>query len=83
MSFLTKAKEVRTEVDSQIEGGESRFPGLKFDLEHLTPYKSSWCQQFQALLWRSWHSIIKEPKFIQIRICEVFVSLPITPFRKK
>ena len=36
----------------------------------LKPYKSPWFQQFRAVLWRSWHSVSKDPIIARIRIIE-------------
>ena len=36
----------------------------------LKPYKSPWLQQFRAVLWRSWHSVSKDPIIARIRIIE-------------
>ncbi|KAG5327518.1 WHITE protein, partial [Pseudoatta argentina] len=39
-------------------------------------YKASWCEQFRAVLWRSWLSVIKEPILIKVRFLQtVMVSL--------
>ena len=40
-----------------------------------SPYKASWGEQFTALLWRSWLSIVKDPMILRIRIGTSIVSL--------
>lgn len=41
-----------------------------------SPYKASWCEQFRAVLWRSWLSVIKEPILIKVRLLQtILVSL--------
>ncbi|XP_024945590.1 protein SNQ2-like [Cephus cinctus] len=41
-----------------------------------SPYKASWCEQFRAVLWRSWLSVIKEPILVKVRLLQtVMVSL--------
>ena len=45
----------------QIEGSKS-------------PYKSSWWEQFCALLWRSWLSVIKEPLLLKVRILQTVMT---------
>ncbi|XP_011300537.1 protein white [Fopius arisanus] len=41
-----------------------------------SPYKASWCEQFRAVLWRSWLSVIKEPILIKVRLLQtLMVSL--------
>lgn len=39
-----------------------------------SPYKASWCEQFRAVLWRSWLSVIKEPILIRVRLLQTIVS---------
>ena len=44
--------------------------------ESRSPYKASWCEQFRAVLWRSWLSVIKEPILVKVRLLQtVMVSL--------
>ncbi|XP_058798504.1 protein white isoform X1 [Phymastichus coffea] len=39
-------------------------------------YKATWFQQFQAVLWRSWLSVIKEPILIKVRLLQtIMVSI--------
>lgn len=40
----------------------------------LRPYKATWLNQFRAVLWRSWHSVTKEPMVTRVRIAESFVG---------
>ncbi|KAM0733916.1 Protein white [Formica fusca] len=41
-----------------------------------SPYKASWCEQFHAVLWRSWLSVIKEPLLIKVRLLQtIMISL--------
>nr|XP_031835364.1 protein white [Nomia melanderi]XP_031835365.1 protein white [Nomia melanderi]XP_031835366.1 protein white [Nomia melanderi] len=41
-----------------------------------SPYKATWCEQFRAVFWRSWLSVIKEPILIKIRMLQtIMVSL--------
>ena len=42
-----------------------------------SPYKASWGEQFTALLWRSWLSIVKDPLILKIRIGTSVVRLNI------
>ncbi|XP_046741059.1 ABC multidrug transporter H-like [Diprion similis] len=37
------------------------------------PYKASWCEQFRAVLWRSWISVIKEPMLIKVRFLQTIM----------
>lgn len=39
-----------------------------------SPYKASWCEQFRAVLWRSWLSVIKEPILIKVRLLQTLVT---------
>ena len=38
-----------------------------------SPYKATWCEQFRAVLWRSWLSVIKEPILIKVRLLQTVV----------
>ena len=41
-----------------------------------SPYKASWWEQFLALLWRSWLSVIKEPLVVKVRLIQtVMIAL--------
>ena len=48
------------------------------DLDSLpslsSPYKTSWSQQFRALLWRSWLTVVREPLIVKVRITQAVVS---------
>ncbi|XP_076375253.1 protein white [Megalopta genalis] len=47
---------------------DSKYPG-----GNRSPYKATWCEQFRAVLWRSWLSIIKEPILIKIRLLQTIM----------
>ncbi|CAH0395501.1 unnamed protein product [Bemisia tabaci] len=38
-----------------------------------SPYKASWWAQFEAVLWRSWLSIKKEPVLIKVRLLQTLM----------
>merc|ERR1712241_412164 len=38
-----------------------------------SPYKASWGAQMNALMWRSWLSVIKEPLIVKVRIAQTIV----------
>ena len=40
-----------------------------------SPYKTSWSQQFGALLWRSWLTVVREPLIVRVRISQAVVNL--------
>ncbi|XP_049837353.1 protein white-like [Schistocerca gregaria] len=43
-----------------------------------SPYKTGWCDQMRAVLWRSWLSVIKEPVLIKMRMLQtMMISLMI------
>lgn len=44
------------------------------DPKNRSPYKATWCEQFRAVLWRSWLSVIKEPILIKIRLLQTIVG---------
>ena len=65
--------EVKENLQYQIEHQSSN--GL-FDVkDKKSPYKASWFEQFRALLWRSFLSVIKEPLIMQVRIGQTIVSM--------
>nr|AHK05665.1 ATP-binding cassette transporter sub-family G 75152 [Tigriopus japonicus] len=66
-------KFVSAEIENHIENREELFHNVGFNFSELKPYKSPWDQQFRAVLWRSWHSVTKEPLIAKIRILEVIV----------
>lgn len=37
-------------------------------------FKATWWEQFRAVLWRSWLSVIKEPILIKVRLLQTIVS---------
>jgi hypothetical protein len=43
------------------------------NLRKPKPYRVSWFSMYSALLWRSFHTITKEPKVSTIRIAQVIV----------
>ena len=40
----------------------------------LSPYKASWCNQFMALLWRSFITNSREPMITRIKFSQTIVS---------
>ncbi len=61
-----------SEISLEISRGPTKPVG-DFDPNNSPPYLATWTQQFRALLWRSWHSIVKEPLVVKIKIVEVLV----------
>ncbi|XP_012258088.2 protein white isoform X2 [Athalia rosae] len=60
-------------VDGEFE---ESIMDLKLSSAGRSPYKASWCEQFRAVLWRSWLSVIKEPMLIKVRFLQtLMVSL--------
>ncbi|XP_011645071.1 protein white isoform X1 [Pogonomyrmex barbatus] len=61
-------------IHGEFEDTLKRFKYSKNSGRSL--YKASWCEQFRAVLWRSWLSIIKEPILIKVRFLQtIMVSL--------
>ena len=64
--------------DGEEEGRRSRKvrqTGEQDSLSSLSsPYKASWSQQFRALLWRSWLTVLREPLIMKVRITQAVVS---------
>jgi hypothetical protein len=44
-----------------------------------SPYKASWWSQIDAVLWRSWISVIREPAVLRVKAFQTIVSLPRGP----
>lgn len=38
-----------------------------------SPYKASWIEQFRALLWRSFLSVMKEPMIVKVNLIQTIV----------
>jgi len=49
------------------------MPNIRFD--YFVFGRVSWFSMFTALLWRSFHSIMKEPRVSQIKVAQVIVSI--------
>lgn len=69
--------EYGTKIASETEVIHSKFEDSLRKMEYLdfnkSPYKASWCEQFRAVLWRSWLSVIKEPILIKVRFLQTVV----------
>ncbi|XP_070153101.1 protein white-like [Polyergus mexicanus] len=68
-------KKIVTEAET-VHGEFESF--LKYHSKDAgrSPYKASWCEQFYAVLWRSWLSVIKEPLLIKVRLLQtIMISL--------
>ncbi|TRY79220.1 hypothetical protein TCAL_12520, partial [Tigriopus californicus] len=39
----------------------------------ISPYRASWYEQFKALLWRSWLSVIKNPSVTKVRFAQTLL----------
>ena len=51
--------------------------------EKKSPYKASWWQQFKAVFWRSFISVLKEPMIMQVRIIQTLVRTLIHSYQQK
>lgn len=38
-------------------------------------YRATWWTQFQAILWRSWSTVLKEPLLVRVRLLQTVVSI--------
>jgi len=65
---------MRVILEAETVHGEDSLKRFK-DSENTcrSPYKASWCEQFRAVLWRSWLSVIKEPILIKVRLLQTIV----------
>ncbi|XP_014478933.1 PREDICTED: ABC transporter G family member 3-like [Dinoponera quadriceps] len=69
VKIASKAEAVHGEFEDSLRR-------LKQSHSSGSPYKATWCEQFRAVLWRSWLSVIKEPILIKVRLLQtVMVSL--------
>lgn len=66
MKIALEAETIQGEFEDSL-----RDP--KFGSNGKSPYKASWWEQFRAVLWRSWLSVIKEPILIKVRLLQTFV----------
>ncbi|XP_012134698.1 protein white isoform X2 [Megachile rotundata] len=67
MKIALEAESVDGQFEDSLKNSKS---------ESRSPYKASWCEQFRAVLWRSWLSVIKEPILVKVRLLQtVMVSL--------
>lgn len=69
-------QKVRQEIDYQLahsyESGTQE--ALKrAESKNKSPYKATWIEQFRALIWRSFLSVIKEPMIMQVRFMQTIV----------
>eukprot|EP00095_Tigriopus_kingsejongensis_P010869 maker-scaffold864_size87066-snap-gene-0.21 protein:Tk10869 transcript:maker-scaffold864_size87066-snap-gene-0.21-mRNA-1 annotation:"protein white" len=67
-----EGKAVAAEVSFQKEHQQTSSQ-LEMASKKTSPYKATWWQQFRALLWRSFISVIKEPMIIQINLIQTIV----------
>lgn len=68
MKIALEAETVNGEFENSLKEG--------MYLDNMrSPYKASWCEQFRAVLWRSWLAVIKEPIFIKVRLLQTIVCL--------
>ncbi|KAK0160941.1 hypothetical protein PV328_008291 [Microctonus aethiopoides] len=66
MNIASKAENIHGEF-------EDSFKNKKSKNNQKSPYKASWCEQFHAVLWRSWLAVIKEPILIKVRLLQTFM----------
>jgi hypothetical protein len=64
----------RRELQYQHEHEHNTPDLLKAAEKRRSPYKASWWQQFKAVFWRSFISVLKEPMIMQVRIIQTIVS---------
>ncbi|KAK0174891.1 hypothetical protein PV327_010606 [Microctonus hyperodae] len=66
MNIASKAENIHGEFEDSFKNKKSRNI-------QKSPYKASWCEQFRAVLWRSWLAVIKEPILIKVRLLQTFM----------
>lgn len=67
IKIALEAETINGEFEESIR--ESKYP------EDRSPYKASWCEQFRAVLWRCWLSVIKEPILVKVRLLQTVVGV--------
>lgn len=66
VKIALEAAAINGEFEESVRGSENG----------RSQYKATWCEQFRAVLWRSWLSVIKEPILIKVRLLQtIMVSL--------
>lgn len=66
MKIASEAEAVHGEFEDSLKR-------LKHSHSSGSPYKATWCEQFRAVLWRSWLTVIKEPILIKVRLLQTIV----------
>lgn len=66
-------KAVAQEVEYQ-KTHEKNVSLIEKEKKKTSPYKATWFQQFRALLWRSFMSVLKEPMIMQVNLLQSIVS---------
>nr|AHK05664.1 ATP-binding cassette transporter sub-family G 90506 [Tigriopus japonicus] len=69
-----EGKHVFNEVQNQ-KNNVGSIPNLGNGNESgkVSPYRASWMEQFKALLWRSWLSVIKNPSVTKVRFVQTLL----------
>ncbi|XP_014230795.1 protein white [Trichogramma pretiosum] len=52
---------------------DAAYDSKNENLYNAMTYKASWFEQFRAVLWRSWISIVKEPILIKVRLLQTIM----------
>lgn len=66
-----KVKNCQTMVGiCELEGGDHQAM-IKLK---KSPYKASWCTQFNAVLWRSWISVVRDDQVVRMKFIQTIVS---------
>lgn len=71
----TMAQEAKSNqsVVPSANGGDSTRSQPAFKLKK-SPYKADWSTQFRTVLWRSWVSVIREPRVLRMKAVQTIVS---------
>ncbi len=70
-----EGRQIEAEVKYEKDRAHSSIGQMaQLRTKKASPYKASWTEQFWALLWRSWLSVIKEPMVIQVKLFQTVVS---------
>ena len=76
MYLVRAGRAILAEVAYQKSHKRDLFQLHRYDnkLKKSSPYRATWWEQFRALMWRSFLSVIKEPLLIQVRFFQSIVS---------
>ena len=58
---------------ASANGGDTSIAGQPNAILKRSPYKASWSTQFSAVLWRSWTTVLREPRVLRMKGVQTIV----------